>query len=183
MKHYLFAAVFAFSLSLTAAAQDFAPPPDPKKAKEPFWSWDRLYYGGGFGMGFTQYETLIDVSPLVGYKITSRFSVGIGAVYNYYQNRYYTPRLTWNIYGGTVFSRLLITDFLFAHAEYQPLNGPWKFPDKSRFFIHNVWVGGGLRQMMGDRASFNISVLWNINENAYSYPLSPQIRVGINVGM
>lgn len=168
-------------------AQDFGPakpkPSEEKKEDGPFWSWSKVYWGGGFGLGFTQYETLVDLSPLVGYKITPKFSAGVGIVYNYYQNRFYTPSLTLNIYGGTLFTRFLITDFLFAHAEYQPLNGPWRHPDPHRFMIHNVWVGGGLRQAAGSNASFMLMALWNVNENQYSYPLSPQIRIGFMVGL
>lgn len=180
------AVLFAYCLlQITyCSSQDFNPPePKPeKKADGPFWSWDKVYFGGGLGGGFTQYETLFDISPMVGYRITNRFSAGIGGVYNYYENRSVKPAYKLNIYGGTLFSRFLFTDFLFAHAEYQPLNGPWIYPDR-RFFIHNVWVGGGLRQAAGDRASLMLTILWNVNENIYSYPLSPQIRVGVNFGL
>ena len=169
-------------------SQDFnAPVPKHEKEKNSFPDMDKVYFGGGIGLAFTQYETLVDLSPAIGYKITDKFSVGTGVVYNYYKNALYKPPFILNIYGGTVFARYLITDFLFAHAEYQPLNGPWKLlngsSDSRRFFINNIWAGGGLRQAAGDNSSFMISVLWNLNESIYSYPLSPQIRMGFNIGL
>ncbi len=181
------AAVLVYCILSTAVclSQDFNPPAPsaPKADKGPFWSWDKVYFGGGLGGGFTQYETALDLSPIMGYKVTPKFSVGIGGVYNYYENRFYSPTFKINIYGGCLFTRYIITDFLFLHAEYQPLNGPWIYPSNKRFFIHNVWLGGGLRQAVGDHSSFMVTVLWNVNENIYSYPLSPQIRMGFNVGL
>jgi len=185
--------VFLFSQFASVFSQDFnAPVPKPKKEKTSFPDMDKVYVGGGIGFSFTQYEVLVDLSPAIGYKITDKFSVGIGIVYNYYRNSYFKPQppLILHIYGGTIFSRYLITDYLFAHAEYQSLNGPWKLLNgctlptcDQRFFIHNVWVGGGMRQQMGENSSLMVSALWNVNESIYSYPLSPQIRIGFNIGL
>ena len=42
-----------------------------------------LFFGGGLGLQFGS-MTLIEISPLVGYKITPKFSIGVSPTYKYY---------------------------------------------------------------------------------------------------
>ena len=181
---HLLPALLLFS-TLWSSAQDFGPPkPEEQKSgdakpKEPFWSWSRVYGGGGLGMQFGR-VTFINLAPDVGYRITDRYSAGIGLRYIYFRDNYYQDEL--NIYGGSLFNRFLITEFLFAHGEYELLNGPWDPYSTRRFNINNVWLGGGLRQHVGN-SSFNIMALWNVNEEKYNPFPSPQIRMGISIGI
>lgn len=175
---FLFWAAFSFS-------QDFNPPaPKKENEKKPFWSWDRVYGGGGLGLWVGNRTTFVNIAPQVGYKITEKYSAGIGITYTYIQDRFYSPPFSLNIYGGSIFNRFIITDFLFAHGEYEILNGPWAFTSDRRFNLYNVWLGGGLRQRMGN-SSLNLMGLWNMNETLYSraYFPSPQIRIGVNIGI
>jgi long-subunit fatty acid transport protein len=179
---------FACCLLPTAycLSQDFTPPKlvDAPKEKPPFWSWDRVYGGGGLGLQFGT-VTLINVAPIIGYKITERYSVGVGIEYMYfaYKPSSNFPTYSQNIYGGNIFNRFFITNSIFAHVEYETLNSNWNtyYPDR-RFFIDNFWVGGGLRQRAGN-ASLNIMALWNLNENIYSPFPNPQIRMGVSFGL
>ncbi len=166
-------------LPTAAFSQDFNPPvPKPEKEKKPFWSWDKVYGGGGIGLQFGNI-TLVNVAPDIGYKITERYSAGIGIRYIYFADRFNNYKL--NIYGGSIFNRLIVTDFLFAHAEYEILNGPWPGSQK-RSNLHNVWVGGGLRQVVGN-SSLNIMALWNLNDEPFNPFPNPQIRMGISIGL
>ena len=180
MKKIIF--LFTFSvLAVNCFTQDFNPP-EPKKEKEklPFWSWQRVYVGGGLGLQFGTI-TLIDVSPDFGYRITERYSAGIGIKYIHIADRRFTPPATLDIYGGSVFNRFIVTDFLFLHGEYEIINGPWNSPyNFERFNLNNVWAGGGLRQAVGN-SSLNIMVLWNLNDEGYMP--NPQIRMGISIGL
>ena len=180
-KYISFLSILLFGSAICVAQDINSPSSTPKKKS--LWDWNKVYYGGGLGGGIAPALIAIDISPSMGYKITDKFSAGVGLVYNYFENRQYKPSSKINIYGGSVFTRLFITDFLFAHAELQPLNGPWRGSHFQRFFIYNVWAGGGYRQAAGNNASLMLSILWNLNENIYSYPLSPQIRVGVNFRM
>lgn len=168
---------FGFCLS-----QDFNPP-EPKKEneKKPFWSWDRVYGGGGIGLQFGTI-TLVNVAPDIGYKITEKYSAGIGIRYIYFADRRFTPPFELNIYGGSIFNRFLVTDFFFLHGEYEVLNGPWNPSSSKRFNLNNVWVGGGLRQAVGNSA-LNIMALWNLNDEYYNPFPNPQIRIGISIGL
>ena len=184
MKKIILLFVCCFFPVAFCLSQDFNPPvPKPEKEKKPFWSWDKVYGGGGVGLWFGGRSTFVNLSPQVGYKITEKYSAGLGITYIYIQDRNYIPPISLNIYGGNIFNRYLLTDFLFAHAEYEILNGNWELTDR-RFNLSNVWVGGGLRQHAGN-SSINILGLWNLNENIYSkaYFPSPQIRIGFSIGL
>ena len=49
---------------------------------------DRLFFGGGFCLTVCDY-TDIEVSPIVGYYVTSRWAVGVGFTYEYYNSKYH----------------------------------------------------------------------------------------------
>jgi hypothetical protein len=178
--------VLFFISSLHCTAQDYygdsAKSMIKKKDKEPFWSWNRVYTGGGLGFSFGTI-TLVNVSPLIGYRLTKRYSAGLGATYIYLRDNRYKPPFELSIYGGSVFNRYQITRFLFLHGEYEALNGPWDFFSNRRFYIHNIWLGGGLSQSVGAGSYLYLLVLWNVNESIYSYPPSPQIRAGVAIGI
>ncbi len=183
MKKLFIAFVICRSSFIIGFSQDFNPPaPKPEKEKKPFWSWDKVYGGGGIGLQFGNI-TLVNVAPDIGYKITERYSAGVGIRYIYLGDRRINPPYEMSIYGGSFFNRFIITDFLFAHAEYEILNGPWYYPYNSkRFNLNNVWVGGGLRQAVGN-ASLNIMALWNLNDELFNPFPNPQIRIGISIGL
>ena len=48
---------------------------------------DRLYLGGTVGAWFGT-TTYVNLSPILGIKINKKFSVGVGAIYNYYSQTY-----------------------------------------------------------------------------------------------
>ncbi|MFH1004471.1 MAG: hypothetical protein V1781_03105 [Bacteroidota bacterium] len=175
--------VFLFTYCLLFAtycfSQDFTPP-KPSKEKEPFWSKDKIYFGGGLGLLFGT-VTFVNVSPIIGYNITKRYSAGLGITYIYFSDRSSIPAYSQNIYGGNIFNRFMLFDFLFAHAEYELLNGDWLY-NTERFYINNMWVGGGLCQQSGN-SSLCVMVLWNLLDSPYSPIKSPQIRIGLNIGI
>jgi outer membrane protein assembly factor BamA len=149
--------------------------------------WDRVYTGGGIGLQFGS-QTLINVSPILGYRLTDRFSMGVGITYMYYRYKDQYPDYSYssNTYGGSVFSRYLILENLFAHVEYELLRLEVR-DNVSRLLgkkdITSVLVGGGYRQMLGDRSSINLMVLYNLNETAYSPYQNPVIRLSFGFGI
>ncbi len=164
------------------------------EGKPPFK--ERIYFGGNIGLQFGTI-TLIEAAPLVGYRITPRLSSGVGISYLYYKDKF--TNFDTHIYGGGVFTRynlvqnlnkiipLGLNNSVIAHLEYEGLSLESRYFDnlrisqnQQRFITHNVWVGGGLGFPLGERSSFNLFVLWNINENLNSYPDSPVVRMGIN---
>jgi hypothetical protein len=147
---------------------------------------ERIFFGGNFGLQFGTI-TFVDVSPMIGYRFTEKFSAGPGISYMFYRERFsgFTPFET-SIYGGRIFTRYEIYRGIFFHGEYEVLNrevfDSWLFPERFRTNVTSILLGGGIRQHMGGRTFLNLLVLWNINESAYSMYNNPIIRMGFNVG-
>ncbi|WP_338766896.1 hypothetical protein WAF17_04735 [Bernardetia sp. ABR2-2B] len=153
---------------------------------------DRLFFGGNFGASFGN-QTFIDVSPMVGYRITPRFSAGVGITYQYQRinDRFGNLLGKQSIYGGRVFSRYNIAnDFLgvgnlFAHTEYETLFAKYSINNfngtaEGTELFPAFFIGGGFAFPIGNRSAFTISALYNpfYDEfnSLYTSPL--QIRIG-----
>jgi hypothetical protein len=52
------------------------------------------------------------------------------------------------------------------------------YPSGNRIWIDNFLMGGGLRQPIGENASINLLILWDVTENKYSPHTNPIIRIG-----
>ncbi|REJ81189.1 MAG: hypothetical protein DWQ44_11850 [Bacteroidetes bacterium] len=145
---------------------------------------NRIFTGGNIGLQFGN-QTIIEVAPIVGYRITEKLSAGLGAKYLYYRYKDAFINYSTDIYGGSVFTRYLITENLFAHLEYEILNLEI-YDDLLRTFrrdnITSVFAGGGYRQMLGTRSSINIMLLYNLNESRHSPYQNPIIRIGFGIG-
>ena len=135
---------------------------------------DHLFWGGEIGLQFGTI-TFINISPLIGYKITKYLSIGAGPKYLYY--KYKDPALvyTTSMYGGRVFTRYNITQTIFAHAEYEVLNLETYF--KQRQNVESIFIGGGFRQRIGEKAYLAVYGLWNIRQSIYSPYTNPLIRM------
>lgn len=146
-----------------------------------------LYFGGGFGLQFG-YMTLIEVSPLVGYNITPKFSIGLSPTYKFYKyNDYYGQNLDLktNVWGGSIFSRYYIFENVFAHVEYESLLYNTQTPGypETKQQFNSFFVGGGYNQRIGGNSGMYILVLWNLNDTQDSPYINPILRVGFSVGL
>jgi hypothetical protein len=147
----------------------------------------RLYFGGGFGLQFG-YMTLIEVSPLVGYKVTPKLSVGLSPTYKYYKyNDYYGKNLDLktNVWGGSIFTRYFIFENVFAHVEYETLLYNTQTPGypETKQQFNSFFVGGGYNQRIGGNSGMYILLLWNLNDTPDSPYINPIVRVGFSVGL
>jgi hypothetical protein len=160
---------------------EYRPKPHPRPREPEFNILDKLYYGGNLGFNFSNIGYFANVSPLVGYHITPKFSAGVTVTYMYYE--FHTPygTLKNSIYGGGIFARYFIFENIFAHAEIQALNGEWV--DGNRFNLYPFLVGGGYRGRITERASFFTMILYDLNYSIYSPSSSPiSITFGFGVG-
>jgi hypothetical protein len=155
---------------------------------------NRIFFGGGLGLQFGS-VTYIEVSPIVGYRVTEKLSAGAGLryIYSKYNDDYFSNLsrgYETSIYGWSVFGRYFIIPNLFAHAEFEMLNlevptgisstGEYKL---DRDWISSTFVGGGYAQPLGGRSAILLSVLWNLTEETYTPYSNPLFRVGITVGL
>jgi len=160
----------------------------------------KFYFGGNLGLMFGTY-TIIDISPLLGYKVTEKFHVGTGLTYTYYKYTEDgppgTPSNTFStsIYGGRLFTRYFLADNIFVHVEDELLS--LELPDEAEYalnrsliikrqWLNSVLVGGGYAYAFNvDGPFLSISVLWRVNhefEDFYPYQ-NPIIRIGLGFGL
>jgi hypothetical protein len=147
-------------------AQDdggFVPKPRPEHHDVPKPDiLDKIYYGGNLGMNFGKGYAFLEASPLIGYRITDKFSAGLTGTYMYYNfTTVYGENISDNIYGAGVFARYFVLQNVFAHVETKFLNGMWA--DGERSTIYPVLAGAGYRSKMGSRGSVFIMVLYDLN--------------------
>lgn len=148
------------------------------------YSQKSVFIGGNFGLQFGTI-TLVDISPLVGFRLTNNLSLGIGFTYQYYKDKSYTEVYKTNMYGGRLFSSYWIVPEVFAHIEYEILN--FDIPDSNDNLVRKneagFLVGGGYRQMIGPNMYSDLMILWNLNKSIYSPYTNPIYRLGISIGI
>ena len=152
------------------------------------------------GFWFGTY-TNVEAAPQLGFHIFDRWSIGTGFHYIFYQNNsFYSPvNFSTHMWGIKAFSRFSIIanaaermpfylfDELFAHVEFewmnlenQYFNAP-TFPDAGRFWANYLYVGPGISQRISPRAAYSFLLLWNLNDNLYSFYRNPTYRVGMSI--
>ena len=134
---------------------------------------DRLYFGGGFALSGGSWGTSISISPMVGYMISQRVSVGVGATYQYYKYEDQFYDYTDNRYGGSLFSRINLFKQIFAYAEYSLLNYSYNGNSEDRRTVERLPLGLGLSQPIGPRSALNIVAAYDVlyvNNGPYASP-------------
>ncbi|MFW5658098.1 MAG: hypothetical protein ACOCYF_01480 [Bacteroidota bacterium] len=156
---------------------------------------ERIFFGGNFNIAFGTNYANIEISPIVGYHLTSRLELATGPIYMYFKDQLFADYNT-HIFGGRIYTRYhviknidnilpLNTNLgIFGHAEYAGLsleNQYFGFDiiNEGRFWDHNVLVGGGIRQPIGGKAYIFISFLYNLDEDYGSLYSSPVVRFGL----
>ncbi|MEQ9465876.1 MAG: hypothetical protein RLN88_00610 [Ekhidna sp.] len=148
---------------------------------------DRIYFGGGGGFSTGSNQTNISIFPQVGYKITDRYSAGIGITYQYVKIK--QPSFKLSNYGWSVFNRFNVTNQFFAYAEFERLNFEYPISTErtERSSFNSLLVGAGYSEQLGGRASFSIMALYNVlyDESEIPRPYNSPwvIRAGVGVGI
>lgn len=201
INHFLLIALF-ISVSMTAAqAQTKKSSSDNKDPEEDKIDWsERLWFGTGFGgLGLTQTQFSLGVSPIVGYKFTGDLSAGLRLPlqYDYIKVQsssgdvFSSQDLDWGL-GAFVRQKLFWS--IFAHAEYNTLfmrdpvvsggflqldpNDPSKIL-KTSYRAKECNVGLGYSRSNGG-LGYELSLLYNVLESSTN-PLIPfSFRAGVN---
>jgi len=154
------------------------------------FDWGRATIGGGFYASFGSNSYFL-IAPTFGYYLTDNFLVGIGMNYAYERVDVagYVPYKS-NTYGGSIFGQYMFSDLPFlAHAEleYVHINYDFdsEFDNDFNLNLINPYVGGGLKQRMGDYFYFYALILYNLNETKESNIIqqNPVIRIGFAIGL
>jgi hypothetical protein len=176
----LFAAALLFFLSFAALAQDQSEPdslfrrrgaPAKTPGAKPNWM-ERITLGGNFGLSLGN-PTYINLAPLVGYRVTDRFTAAGGVTYIYSRVRYAGyPAFSNSIYGGRVNAQYAIMPRFAPIVEYEALNvGYQEFTDtgslvEARRWIGNPMVGATVLFPIGRKSNFGLTGLYNLNYTA-----------------
>ncbi len=184
-----FAAIFLL-VSFLTGNKSFAQDDDNKKG--------RFFIAPDIGL-LIGTVTSIELSPMLGYYVTNRFSVAAGFRYEYYKDsRAYfglEPYKT-SIYGPRAQVRytfienidnilpLKMYTALFVQAENETLSleseyfGFPNYSDEGRFWKNFTLIGGGLRQPAGRNFFLNMVILWDIDNSIVSPYNNPILRIG-----
>ena len=180
MKKVLLTMIFVITVTITVKGQVYENNKEENTEKIPIK--DRFFTGGDLGLLFGNL-TYINISPLLGFKVTKRYSIGIGVNYEYL--RIAKINYSASIYGGRIFNQFLIIENLFAHVEYALLNievQTGAFETERRWFGLPL-IGGGIRQELFGNSFLDLLILYNLNDSyLLPYP-NPIIRVSVNVGL
>ncbi|NJM14378.1 MAG: hypothetical protein HC896_02480 [Bacteroidales bacterium] len=196
MVKYIFVLCMALFTVCCAFGQSI-PEEEPYKEKKGQGVSEKVYFGGNFGLYFGNDYSYVEVSPLVGYRITPRLSSGVGATYIYYH--FGQQGISTHIYGGRVFS-----EYTFIHDLQNLLNigfnGSFSLYtefevlslEKKYFYVVNTtlseepgrylqpawWVGLNIGLPLGQRGRFNFGILWDLLNTRNSLYSSPHVRAG-----
>ena len=184
MKKFLFIIALVFCSLYLQAQREYDPEVENRFI-------DRVYFGGNFSFQFGDF-TVIDISPLAGYMITPRLSVGPGITYQYLKGEaldLFTGRVydyDTNIFGYRFFGRYNITRNFFAYTEYESLK--LDFPNDRgnelvRDWVPGFFIGGGVFQPVGGRAGLGLTVLLNLLHDDIRSPYNSEfiIRAGVTL--
>ena len=158
---------------------------------------DKIFVGGGFGAGFGNY-TYVNISPIIGYRISPRLSAGMRFMYQYTTYDYYdyqaqrTLNYSGNDFGIGGFARFMVYGPVYLQAEYEHLNYDGLSYDgvSSRDTFDSFMAGGGISQPVGGKAFLFLTAMYNFSydnfnsSNAYRSPYNSPwvIRIGITAG-
>ena len=179
--------VALFLISIAVNAQ---PTPGPGPSFK-----DRLVIGGSLGAQFGT-NTQVNISPIIGYRVTDKLTAGIGLNYIYYKYQYFTGIGTNtitesdHIFGASLYGQYRVIPQAFIHIEPGFLNQSIPASDASGFYsgatvrytLYTFLVGGGYYQQLGANSGMQFSLLWDLIEDQYSPYSNPIIRIGFVTG-
>jgi hypothetical protein len=156
---------------------------EPEAPKGPVES--KVYYGGTLGLSFGSFFRLA-VTPLVGYKLSPRASVGLKVQYEYTVDKRYAEEVTSHNYGGSVFARFIILPHVYAHAEFAEMSYKYASGNytSERQWVPFILLGGGYVQPISPRTALFVEVLFDVLQDAKSpYEKgTPWISAGVSAG-
>ena len=159
----------------------YSTPPQTKRSFK-----ERIYVGGYLGLQFGTY-TSIDISPLVGYRVTPDFNVGIGVLYTYTSFDYggTIGQHGYSSWGGRLTANYTLFNFIALGVEYQYRTVELynvieqAFEDQG---VNVLFLGGGIRQKVGGNTSMFIMAYYDVLQEEYSPYNSVVLRIGVAAG-
>ncbi len=142
----------------------------------------KIVAGGSLGFQFGSIM-VINVNPILGYRITPLFTGGGGFIYQHFRDRRYSTEYSTNVYGGRLFLQHDLFRDIYAYGEYEYLmyEGYDRMGNIRDITSQNMLVGGGYKQWFSQRAYAYIQLLYNLNETIHTPYSNPVFRTGFLV--
>ncbi|MCH9660409.1 MAG: alpha-ketoglutarate decarboxylase [Bacteroidetes bacterium] len=143
-----------------------------------FQFWDRVRFGGGIGLSFSDGFFSGTLAPSAIYQFNDQFSAGVGlnGTYNSLKDRY-----TSTIIGGSILTLFNVIPEIQLSAEFEELNVSRSYDDALGLENDNYWypalfLGAGYRS---NNVTFGIryDVLYDEQDSIYANAWAPFIRV------
>lgn len=139
--------------------------------------WNKVQFGGGFGLNFGSGYTDISIAPSAIYNFNEYFAMGAGVQYTYAsQKNFYNS----NLYGGSIITFFNPIPEIQLSAELERLrvnvSGTRQNSFTNNFWNTGLFLGAGYRTgnvTLGAR----YNVLYKDNKGAYSDALMPFVRI------
>jgi len=149
----------------------------------PAWK-QKIFFGGGVGASFGDVD-YVELSPMVGYRLTPRVTTGIGLFYRWKNDDRFGYSVDTNDWGGSLFGQLRLFRGIFAHAEYEYIDYEYQTlaGTESRSDTNTL---AGLGWNRGGRAGVYALALYNFsyddNDPTEAYDSPWVYRVGVSFG-
>jgi hypothetical protein len=153
---------------------------------------DKLYYGGNFGLAFSTNNSYFLLQPIVGYKLTEKFSLGVDPLFVYSSitatNSFNpsTKKFSTTVIGPGLFAKYNLIENIFGFGEYQGISFSAPVYDVSKadfinkdFWNNNLYLGGGYSSNGSGSGTYVMllyNVLFDVNNTFYGRPYD--IRIG-----
>lgn len=121
---------------------------------------ERVFTGGNLGLQLGS-NTYVNVSPVVGYRITNELSGGLGVSYVYRRFSVGSVSTSRTDYGGSAFARYNLFQGFFAMTQYEYLS--FELSETVRQGFSSVLAGGGISEPLGNNAALSFTVLYNLS--------------------
>jgi hypothetical protein len=184
----LFALICVFSLNLSVSAnqnQLISNSPEPNNT-------GKWYFGGNIGLNFWSDYFLISVEPIIGYHVSSKFSLGIKPHYSYIkENNDNIEDFTYHNFGGSVFARYSPVPLGYLHAEFAynnyeqySYNSISQDYESERVWVPFLLLGAGYRQPLGPNVTAYAEVLFDViqDKNSPFKKWEPIVHAGVAFG-
>ena len=152
----------------------------------------KLFFGGNLGLAFGTY-TIVNVSPLAGYRFSPALAAGVGVNYSYYGYSDGYWNYSQSYAGMSIFGRVYPIQQFFIQVQpeenymwySQTPTGSYQGQPglKINQFVPSLLLGGGAAIPTGGNGAITITVMYDVLQNIYS-PFYHQAVYGFgyNVG-
>lgn len=144
---------------------------------------DRVYFGGNLSLNIFGQNKFIDISPMMGYMLDEKWSVGGGLTYQYVSRQFTAIpsgdrfTISSSVYGGRAFARRNINESYFLYSEFETLSAEFGVGNgqSTREWVPGMFIGAGTFQPFFGRGGISLMVLYNLLHDNLRSPYSSAV--------